>query len=483
MLPSPLSSESRVPRGLALPLGGLALGLLVSMLAAALHDFSQAWDVAYYHLPFAGRIVGLLPASDYVLSTANLARYQGFPLLAEGLQGLAWRITGRPESMNLVGFASVPLVAWFARRRLGVPWYTSVLSLLAIPLVHTHATSAYVDLPGNAAASVLVLLAIEAWGSERAVGRRSILLAVVAAFVAAHVKPMLHPIVIVSLAALGVRVARTCPPAEKRRFLALLLVALPFVFATPLENLVLHGNPYFPLRLTLFGHPLAGTEDAYSSSPDWLATSARPVRFVCSLLEMGARPFGDTRRWTIDQWMAPEQRGYRMGGFFNAYVVVELGMLVWRVMRDRSRAVFAGAVGFTALSLIVSLLPQSHELRYYMAWMIVLVLLNAWLASRPEAERGAPGPVAVAAVAVCALGVVLAVTRGAYAYPSGSSFAELVRAKVDERVIAGIGNGERVCVNREPFDVLWAPVFHTERRYVLKEAESAADCEGFRPLP
>jgi len=30
--------------------------------------------------------------------------------------------------------------------------------------------------------------------------------------------------------------------------------------------------------------------------------------------------------------------------------------------------------------------------------------------------------------------------------------------------------------------VLWAPVFHPERTYVLKEAESPADCGGFRLL-
>ena len=92
----------------------LALLLLASMLVTALHDVSQAWDVGYYHLPFAGRLAGLLPESEYVFSSANSARYRGFPLLAELLQGLCWRVTGRPETTNLVAFASLPLVAWFA---------------------------------------------------------------------------------------------------------------------------------------------------------------------------------------------------------------------------------------------------------------------------------------------------------------------------------------------------------------------------------
>lgn len=461
----------------------LALSLLASMLVTALHDVSQAWDVGYYHLPFAGRLAGLLPESEYVFSSANSARYRGFPLLAELLQGLCWRVTGRPESTNLVAFASVPVVAWFGQRRLGAPWHLTVLSLLAIPLVHTHATSSYVDLPGNAAASVLVLLTIEACGSVRAVDARLTLLAAAAAIVAANVKPMLHPVVLVSLATLGVRIVQTCAPRARWALLSLLLAALPLAFAIPLKNLALYENPYYPLRLSWMGHPLPGTEDPYSSSPAWLADWPRPVRFVCSLLEMGARPFGDTRRWTIDQYMPPDQRGYRMGGYFHAYVIAHLGMLVWRVARDRSRAVRAAAIGFAVLSAMTAVLPQSHELRYHMSWMIVLVLLNVWLASRSDRAKGTPGPRAVGVVAVCALGVVLAVTRGIYVYPSGSTFDGLVRAKVDERSIASIGRGERVCVEREPFDVLWAPVFHPERRYVLKEAEDASDCAGFRPLP
>jgi len=118
----------------------MTLGLLASMLVAALHDASQAWDVGYYHLPFAGRLVGLLPETQYVFSSANAARYKGFPLLAELLQGLFWRLTGRPEGANLVAFASVPVLAWFAQRRLGAPWHLTVPSLLATRASSTRNT-------------------------------------------------------------------------------------------------------------------------------------------------------------------------------------------------------------------------------------------------------------------------------------------------------------------------------------------------------
>jgi hypothetical protein len=457
------------------------------MLVTALHDESQAWDVAYYHLPFAGRLVGLLPPSEYLFHSANEARFHGFALFGELLQGVLWRVTGRPESANLVAFACVPLLAWFLSRRMGVPWYLTVLSLLAIPLVHTHATSAYVDLPGNTAASVLVLLVLDAYVSERAVTSVTLGLALLTAAIAANIKPMLHPVVLVSLGALGVRIVQTArgaaaPPSARRRLLVL-AIALPVVFATPLKNAAFHDNPYYPVRLTLLGHEFPGPEDPYSSSPVWLESAPRPVRFVCSLLEIGARPLSDPRRWTVDQWMPSDAAGYRMGGFFHAYVVAQLAMMAWQALRDRSRVAVVAAVGFAALTVLTSLLPQSHELRYYMSWMIVLVAINLWLGSRSRAARERPsayGETALGLLAVAALGVVLVTTRGVYAYPSGSTFDELVREKVDGRTLSEIGDGERVCVRREPFDVLWAPQFHRPRKYAVQEAEEATDCRGAR---
>jgi hypothetical protein len=470
----------------------LAVLLLGSMLAAALHDASQAWDVGYYHLPFAGRLAGLLPETTYIFSAANLARYQGFGLLAELLQGALWRVTGRPESVNVVAFSTLPLLAWFAQRRLRVPWHLTILLLTAIPLVHTHATSAYVDLPGNAAASVLVLLTLEAYVSERPMGVRTAGLALFVAAIAANIKPLLEPTVIVTLALLGARAWKLRKPGSASRWLGLAALALPLVFATPLKNLVLYGNPFFPVRLSLFGHALPGLEDAYSSSPVWLEHAPRSVRFLASVFEVGLRPLSDPRRWTIDQWTPPDAPGYRMGGFFDLYVFAQLALLGWRIVAVRTRAVRVAAIGFGLLTMFVSVMPQSHELRYYMVWMIVLVLCNAWLACRMEAEapgtvrgswrKSALGPACLAGTAVTALVVVLVATRGVYAYPSGMTYDELVHEKVDERTVSGIDRDERVCVAREPFDVLWAPVFHPERAYVLKEAESASECGSFRLL-
>ncbi len=455
-----------------------AWGLLASMLAAALHDVSMAWDVWYYHLPFAARIVGILPASQFAYDPLDQARFDGFPLLAETLQGTLWRITGRAESANLVAFAAIPLFAWFAKKTFAVPMHLTIIGLLAVPLVQIHATSCYVDLPSNAAASVVVLVAIKAWMDDESERRslRLLVVGAVAAAIAVNMKALMHPIVLAALVALG---ARVLPPLiRSRRFgvIAGMALALPVIFATPLKNLVLHGNPYYPVVLHVFGRTLPGFEQPYASSPVWLEHAPRPLRFVCSILEVHANPLGPGR-WTLDQWTRPDAPAYRMGGFFGAYVVLHIVLLAWRAVRERrDRVVRVASIGFVAMTVVVSLLPQSHELRYYLSWMMVLVVLNLHLVTRNESTRIQRSAVGLACAA--ALGAVLLLTRGAYAYPSGRTFTELVHAEVDDAILGKVHDGDSICVQRAPWNILWASRFHAPRSYAVREAVDVADCEG-----
>jgi len=465
-------------------LRGLGWLALAGSLATALHDASLAWDSWYYHLPFAARLVGLVPASKFGFHAANEARYAGFALLGELLQGVLWRVSGRAESANLVAFASVPLFAWFLQRRWSVPFALTVLALLAVPLVQTHAPSAYVDLPGNAAVSVLVVLVIDVYAADLPVRTVDIALALFASAIAANIKPLLQPIVGLGLAALLVRVligARdaTSGPRARRQAIAMVL-AVPLILFTPLKNALLHHNPFYPIGVHALG--LAGPEEPYTSSPEWLANTARPLRFACSLLELGARPFEDPHRWTVDQWMPADARGYRMGGFFGAYVVLSLAALGYRLARDRSRFARVAGLVFVVFTALVACLPQSHELRYYLAWMIVLVSLNLGLASRGGAPPFAIGPRSLGTLAALAFLVVVASTRGAYIYPGGVTVAELVAARVDAATVDGIRDGERVCIRKEPFNLLWTDLFHPPRRYALQEAEQPEECQSLREL-
>jgi hypothetical protein len=435
--------------------------IAASLVVAAWHDVSKAWDVWSYHLPYAGRIVGLVDPASYAFGRASEARYHGFPLAAEAAQGLLWRITGHIQAANLVSVAAIGAFCIFLRRMYGVPWHLTFLALLAIPLVQIHATAAYVDLPANACAAMLVLCAARAALAHDA-SPRLVAGAGVLAALTANAKFQLVPIVVVASLVIAIVAAR-------RGRLLVVVAFVPIVFATPLLNFVLHGNPVWPIALGPFPH----LEEAYASSPVWLEHVPRPVRFVCSALELGLEPIAGHSRWSIDQWTPPSHPGYRMGGFFGAYFAVNVIALAYAALRRRESRTIAGAAFLTTA--VVSVLPQSHELRYYLVGMIVLVAANLVVWSR---ER----PLVTSAVACVALAVVTWSTSGHYLYASGDSFETLVADKTDKRLLDAIAPGERVCISRAPWTFLYAPRFHPEKTYSVQEAEDDDDCAGARKL-
>ncbi len=445
----------------------LAAGLLASLVVSAWHDASKAWDVWYYHLPFAARIAGLVSASSYAFSPANQARFDGFPLFGEAVQGALWRLTGRPECASFFSLAALPGLAWLLKRAFAVPPHLTILALLAVPLVQIHATAAYVDLPANAGATALALLAYRALLRRDAPSVRTVVLASGLAAATANTKFQLVPVVLACALVMIVAAARA---DSKRRLRMLVIVAaLPLVFATPLKNLARHGNPVWPVELHVPGLSFPFVERAYASSPTWLEHAPAPARFAASVLELGLRPIASHARWSIDQWTPPTERGYRMGGFFGGYVLVNLAALGLAAARRRSRETNLAAAFALGATAVTSILPQSHELRYYLWWMLLLVSLNLVVWAR-EARLG------IGLVAATALGIVAWSTGFTYLYPSGDSVAELVAAKTDPAILARIVPESRVCIAREPWTFLYAPVFHPQERYTVREAESEEEC-------
>jgi hypothetical protein len=466
-------TRARAREAIDVALRVLAGGLMVSLVVACFHDTSKAWDVWYYHLPFAGRIVGLVDPSAFTFGALNQGRFEGFPLFGELVQGVLWRISGRPECASLAALVALPALAWLLRRLFGVPLHLTLLALLAIPLVQIHATGCYVDLPANTWVTMLALLAYRQVVAREAPSVRALLLGSALAVAAANTKFQLVPVVLVAAAVL---VATALRRDERRRTrLLVIALALPFVFATPIKNVIRHGNPVWPVEIHVLGQSLPHVEEAYASNPDWLEDVPRPVRWGASVLELGLHPIASHDRWSIDQWTPPREPGYRMGGFFGAYAVVNVLALLLACFVRRTREAKVAALFAAGATVVASSMPQSHELRYYLFWMILLVSLNLVVWSR---ER----PLTTSLVALAALAVVTWSTGGTYLYASGDSFAKLTADKVDRAAFDRIEPGERVCIVRQPWTFLYAPRFHPEKRYSVQEAATADECAGARLL-
>ena len=457
-------------------LGALAAAVALGTFLKAILDVSTTWDVWYYHLPFAARIWGIVPDDVYALSAQNQHRYDGFPLLAELLQGLLWVVLRRPEAANLLAFGSLAAYVVFLKRAFRVPLRMAVLALMAVPLVQMHASACYIDLPANVAASILVMEAYRLHARGGPASLRATIGICAAAAVAANMRFQLTPLVLVVLVFVVAREVRSVDRRRAARILAVACVALPIVFAAPIKNVVRHHNPIYPMKMELAGQTLPYAEDAYSDAPPYLENAPQAQRWVYSLLEARIRPMTDTSRWTLDQWMPPSTGGNRMGGAFGAYVILNLGVLGWLAYKDRSRQARVAMAMFALLTAMTAVMPQSHELRYYLYWMMVLVSLNLVLVGRRPAGEARAFGIACAS----ALLLVLAVTRAWYVYPSRYSFTTLVQNKVNPSLVGQIRDGEHVCFYAQPWTFLYASTFHANRTYVVREGESASECGSDR---
>jgi hypothetical protein len=102
-----------------------------------------------------------------------------------------------------------------------------------------------------------------------------------------------------------------------------------------------------------------------------MAASSRPLRWLASVTEFDAFR-GRALPWTIGQGdVAQSSPSFRMGGYFVPYVLGAIVLIGWSV-RSTVTARWVAAM-ILVLSLMCAWLPGSHELRYYLFWMLTLV--------------------------------------------------------------------------------------------------------------
>ncbi len=111
------SKQLRVKLGIETILSLVAIALVTSIFLKAIFDLDNNYDPGWYHLPFAARLGGILPREMFIGDEKWFEpRFDGFPLLAHFLQGVFWRITGRIQSTNLVGFFSIVGYFFFLKK-------------------------------------------------------------------------------------------------------------------------------------------------------------------------------------------------------------------------------------------------------------------------------------------------------------------------------------------------------------------------------
>lgn len=489
-------------------LSAIAIILVTGVFLKAIFDIDNNYDPGWYHLPFAGRLWGILPRSMFIGEEKWFEpRFDGFPLLAHFLQGFFWRITGRMQSTNLVSFLSIVGYLFFLKKFWQVPLYLSAIALFSIPLVLTHASTSFVDLFGNIGTSILVMMTYRLYKNQQLPTKGELLISVIGAAIAANTKTQLQPLVFVILIVAGIRLGWLAW-GEKITFKQLVKIApIAFlasmiIFANPAKNTVLYGNPLYPIKIEVAGIVLN-----HKLSPEAYEGGNRQENWVRSVLEIDT-PF----LWTPDQWGEEIFRS-RRGGFFGAYVVFNLfllwGFFIGEIMQnktlppeERSYQAQVAVLTAIAMSLVPLNFPQSHELRYFMYWMICLVSLNLYLINLPKNNRLWSKwlqPKYLGLVCGIFLTIVVVKTNGIYVKPSFISQDWYVNFGVKQGYLDQIQPDEQVCLVARHMgeDIQTAPTaalkyafvyssyFHPEieHNYSIQTALDPNNCGDRRMIP
>lgn len=493
--------------GIEVVLSAVAIALATSVFLKAILDIDTNYDPGWYHLPFAGRVWGILPPSMFVGDEKWFEpRFDGFPLLAHFLQGFFWRVTGRMQSTNLVGFFSIVGYFWFLRSYFQVPLYLSAIALFSIPLVLTHASTSFVDLLGNVGVSILVMMSYRFYQNRQLPNINELFMAFLGAAIAANTKTQLQPLVLVILIVVGIRLGwlywKQKPALKLSKIFPVALLVTVIIFATPVKNTVLFGNPLYPIKIEV-----AGVVLNHKLTPEAYEEGNRQQNWVTSVLEINA-PF----TWTPDQWSNYPERS-RRGGFFGAYVVFNLLLLLGFWVReliqnrslpkgDRSREAQYAVLTAIAMSLVPLNFPQSHELRYFMYWAICLVSLNLYLISQPKHRKLLARwlqPKYMGLVYSVFLTIVLVKIGTFFARPSFITLDQYINTGVKPEFLSQIEANDRVCIVSKHIgeDIQQAPVaalkyvflyssyFHPELDYdySVKAAFDPNSCGDLKVIP
>ena len=470
----------------------IALIFAISIFLKSIIDVDGSYDTWTYHLPFAARIWGIVPAELYGFEPNEELRFDGFPVLAEFLQGFFWFIFQHVQAANLVSFLSLVLFIFFLKVYFKVPLYLSVIALLAIPLVLTHATTCYVDLPGNIGVAILILMTYLLYRRKHLYTRRDLLIIFLAGAYAANIKPQLVPLVFLILCFIVFRIVwlkfkqiqdRKTQWKWLLKFIPTMLLASALIFATPVKNIVVYGNPFYPVRIEVAGVVLNHKHPLYQAAPDSLADASKAQRWVLSILE------DKSPGWSVDQWNGNNPDLYnRMGGFFGAYVVFNLLLIGYIFLCDRCRETTIAVILVVIMSVVAANFPQSHELRYFMYWMISLVSINLYLVSRYERSSDKLRwlrPKYIGLVYALFLIIVLAKIGNFYAKPSFYTLEKHIQARVKPEILRQINSGDEVClVGKQPNTFLYASKFHPQLKYSysIKASGGPEGCLGRKKI-
>jgi hypothetical protein len=482
------------------PAGALAALYLLGIAATAWSRLDMAWDSLAYHLPFAAIRAGIITYADHIIPAHHRVLLQGFPPVLDFIKGMLWRLTGHVEATQLFSTLVVGGGSLLAARLYGARWAVLILAVVAIPVGQVEFASNYTDLPVNFLLAFALFSAAHAitWPDRHQL-KHSVATAL-ALCLATTFKVTAIPFGVVIWAvymlaagfnndAGGNTGLRRLRDRNLPGFVGVAFAGGLLAIGYGLVNLFAMGNPLFPVPVQIGPISLPGTVPTsnWTAAP-YLAEVPRTVRWLVSVAEWHAfdlRPLP----YIVAQGDVPETAmSYRMGGLFAYQLMFTSAVLV--LLRNRIGMAKLAKVGalHVFMALVASMVPGSHEMRYFFFWYLSLLWSAYQLLEQASEDRAIPR-IFVASLAASALYITL-ITGARYVYPFHDmpSADALVSTGIRDEVRKHLQAGElRFCVvDKDPYGFLYSRPFHealgANVRYQTSADVASSACQ-IQPKP
>jgi hypothetical protein len=476
-----------------MPIAGRRLNTIGAVLAAvavlllllrALGRFDDSWDGTHYHLVFSAFRARILTFETFQPLPFIVSLYNSFPPLLDVVRGYVWRVTGSILILQTFNLAAIAALVTFWKLNFGLSIRWSIIAILSVPLIQISATTLYVDTFVNCIFAIPLSILSVAFIDRRPLTRNEGVLSLVALAVCGNVKPQFVVLGTVLLTVLCIfqtwHLWQQGRRRELGRFLALAAISYLVVPATGIHNLLVHGNPTYPLAISVLGKSLPGMFplEATWKAPDYLAHVSQPVRWLASILEFRAFE-GAEIPYTIDQFnpipigtmpdIVSRPPSMRMGGYFFPLV---LALLMWLVVFTRQYIAQERLRWFIPLICVsfIAFVPGSNELRYYSFWMLTLIFLCFLAANRAHENEYAGLFHGSMLVAFISVGVI---TGWRYFDPRPYSVQDHIRKHGMDRVVTG----QDLCFeNRSRDTILFTWIFHAKGHYRVVDLSPGERC-------
>jgi len=433
------------------------------------------YDSWAYHLPFASFLWNIGDGRNGFIPTYYIqCVYEGFPLFGEWLQGALWKLFDDVRATSLINPIAFALFCLLAGRWLGVRVFWLICGALAFPLFGIHVISMYKDAYVGSLLAIVVLATVRIYGvlledkssifSPNTRLPWGILCA--AAIAVANSKMQAWAILLPFLTFVVITFDNVMQDQKARFYLAVYGAVLVLLCSyNEIANTFRFGNPLFPLMVSL--HPFSvhyiypalgvvaspGFSSTTVTTPDYAGHSllSQPVYFFFSVTEIDWAIRHIAPHYSGDMYIGTQNvRQMRTGGLWGLYACFHLTLLALLLSAYRkigpTHRFFLRCFG--VMTLIVMLMPRSHELRYVLVWPLLLTVATGiyfvYVSGRVQ--------IVLALMLVLFLGIgqnFLPAERNLFSAGKGPASAKEWRDTGDRKILAKLHDDTATCLEAE----------------------------------